>query len=135
VAVAAHPERGCWRSELPSCAWMIVIFRVSSIPGSRIAGGYSTLGHLVSYAILGGLLVLPLRRSRQLPRRSSFAVIIASAYGITDEFHQSFVPMRTPDVAIGEWTRSGLSGARSAMTWLAGEIERRRGRGRGQLSS
>jgi VanZ family protein len=100
---------------IPSLAWMAVIFRVSAIPGSRLPGGYSTLGHFVSYAILGGLLVLPLRPSRSTAAAVAVAVIVASLYGITDEFHQAFVPLRTPDVV--DWgvdTLGAFAGALAA---------------------
>lgn len=102
---------------LPSAGWMAVIFRVSAIPGSRIPGGYSTLGHFVAYAILGALLVLPLRRTRTTGESVAIAVVIASVYGITDEFHQAFVPLRTPDVA--DWgvdTLGALAGAYASVS-------------------
>jgi hypothetical protein len=111
---------------IPPLVWMGVIFRVSAIPGTQLpGGGYSTPGHFVGYAILGGLLVLPLRRSLPIPEAIVIAVIIASLYGMTDEFHQSFVPMRTPDVV--DWgvdTLGAFAGALAA-TWLASTAQRR----------
>ncbi len=44
-----------------------------------------------------------------------FAVVIASAYGVTDEFHQRFVVMRTPDVY--DWVLDTI--AAFAGAWLA----------------
>jgi VanZ family protein len=51
------------------------------------------------YAILGALVLLSLPRGRRWWIGVAIAVAIASAYGITDEFHQSFVPGRVPDIA------------------------------------
>lgn len=111
---------------LPSIAWMGVIFRLSATPGSQLPGGYSTLGHLVAYAILGGLLVLPLGRRFPHGQAIALATLFASAYGITDEFHQAFVPMRTPDVA--DWgvdTLGAFAGA-LAVSAFARALQRRR---------
>ena len=110
---------------VPPVLWMAVIFRLSSIPGSRLPSGYSTLGHFVAYAILGALLVLPLRRSLESGQAIAIAVVVASLYGVTDEFHQAFVPMRTPDVT--DWgvdTLGAFAGA-LAMALIANAVLRR----------
>jgi len=96
--------------------WTAAIFSFSSIPGSQIPGNYSVLGHLSEYAILGALLYFALRFDLDRSRALSLAIILASAYGITDEFHQHFVVMRTPDPA--DWaldTLGALAGAAIAM--------------------
>lgn len=98
--------------------WMAVIFALSSVPGGRIPSGYGVVAHFVVYAILGGLLVVPLGRSRASGESVALAVLFASIYGVTDEIHQAFVPMRTPDVA--DWgvdTLGAFAGA-LAMMWL-----------------
>lgn len=97
--------------------WALVIFGFSSLHGSDIPGNYSVLGHFILYFILGGLLLLALGR----PSRAALAaaVMLASAYGITDEFHQSFVPGRCPDPA--DWavdTGSAIIGAAVAVLLL-----------------
>lgn len=112
---------------LPAIAWMAVIFGLSSVPGSNLPGRFGTAAHFATYAILGGLLVLPLRPNRSTGAAIAIAVILASAYAITDEFHQSFVPMRTPDVA--DWgvdTLGSFAGA-CAVAYLADRFERRGG--------
>lgn len=80
-------------------AWMAVIFGLSSLPGSAIPGKYGTPAHFVVYAVLGGLLLLALPRAERPWVALVTAVVIASLYGITDEYHQSFVPGRVPDIA------------------------------------
>lgn len=82
-----------------SVAWMGVIFALSAVPGSSLPPGrYSTFGHFTLYAVLGALLLLSLPRRDRPWAMLAVAVAIASLYGITDEFHQSFVPGRMPDV-------------------------------------
>ena len=98
---------------------MAAIFVASSIPDlAELPGGVSDqTGHFVGYALLGALLAARARGARvagrhdRAPLRSHGSS--ASAYGATDEFHQSFVPGRTPDVD----------------DWVA-DIARRRGRRR-----
>jgi VanZ family protein len=55
--------------------------------------------HVFEYAVLGGLMLRALRRNKAHVRRA-FAVawLLSTCYAATDEFHQSFVPGRTPKV-------------------------------------
>ena len=68
---------------------------VPSLPGGL--AGYT--GHMIGYALLG---VLALRAWagatwRGVTRTAALkAVLLASAYGVTDEVHQSFVDNRFP---------------------------------------
>lgn len=58
-------------------------------------------GHLTEYAILGWLLLRALKRSRPAISQAKavgIALLIAAAYASTDEYHQTFVPGRTPAV-------------------------------------
>lgn len=82
---------------------MAVIFAASSIPDlTALPGGISDKsGHGLGYAILGGLLLRALAggRLRNVTwGTAAAAILLATAYGVSDEFHQSFVPGRTPDV-------------------------------------
>lgn len=87
-----------YRRWIPAAAWALVIFGLSSIHGSSIPGGWSPLGHLVAYAVLGAL-VFGALQTGGTRRRIIAAVAIASAYGVTDEIHQLFVPGRMCDPA------------------------------------
>lgn len=89
--------------------WAAGIFVFSSVPGSSIPGGYSQYGHLGEYLVLGALLLFALRLDVSPRQAFVLAVILASAYGATDEFHQRFVVMRTPDVA--DWIVDTLGAA------------------------
>ena len=77
---------------LPVLAWAAVIFALSSVPSLSSGLGFWDLvlrkaGHVTEYAILGALLVRAL--GREVP-----AFVVAVAYAITDEIHQSFVAGR-----------------------------------------
>ncbi|MBN2846869.1 MAG: VanZ family protein [Coriobacteriia bacterium] len=83
-----------------SVAWMAVIFGLSSLSGSAVPlGEFASPGHFVLYATLGGLYFLTLRTVMTRPSARVVAVVLASLYGLTDEFHQAFVPGRMPDPA------------------------------------
>jgi VanZ family protein len=109
-------------------AWAGVIFTLSAQPGSRLPGGWSVQGHFGVYAVLGVLLWLALGGRSAGVRGIVLAIVIASAYGITDEFHQSFVPQRTPDVF--DWATDTVGAAVGVMLawYFAGALERRRAR-------
>lgn len=105
--------------------WAAAIFYVSSRPGSTLPGGYSVEGHLGEYAILGGLLTIALAEKDVDLTTVALAVLIASLYGITDEFHQHFVPMRTPDIIDWMLDTAGATIGALAVYWFLGGRRRR----------
>lgn len=87
----------------PVVLFMVVIFVGSSIPQlPDIPGGFSDkTAHGCEYAVLGLLLARGLAGPRwlALPLRLALAaVVLAALYGVSDEFHQRFVPGRSYDV-------------------------------------
>lgn len=95
--------------------WAAVIFMFSAIPGSNVPGRYGSLAHFIEYAVFGALLYIAFRYDRPPTTALFLAVAVASLYGVTDEFHQSFVPMRVPDVR--DWamdTAGAIAGAATA---------------------
>jgi VanZ family protein len=101
-------------------AWAGVIFWFSSRSGSQIPGRFSELGHFGEYFIFGALLYWALRLSGRRDIAAAAALIVASLYGMSDEFHQHFVPTRTPDVM--DWgvdTLGAACGILIAATTLA----------------
>jgi VanZ family protein len=97
-----------------------VIFWFSSRSGSQIPGRFSELGHFGEYFIFGALLYWALRLSGRRDIAAAAALIVASLYGMSDEFHQHFVPTRTPDVM--DWgvdTLGAACGILIAATTLA----------------
>lgn len=57
----------------------------------------SPVGHFTEYLVFGILLLNALRHHIDLKKAAIAAVCAASAYGITDEIHQIFVPQRSCD--------------------------------------
>lgn len=63
--------------------------------------GEDKVAHLVLYGVLGALVSIGLHRA---PRRypdwvmAYGPVLFAVLYGVSDEFHQYFVPLRTPSL-------------------------------------
>lgn len=112
----------------PVVLQMAIIFAASSIPNlGPLPGGISaTSGHSIGYAILAGLLLRALaggRFSGVTWRRACAAIILATAYGASDEFHQSFVPGRYADRhdVLADCTGAALG---VAAGWLAGAVRR-----------
>ncbi|NOU95263.1 hypothetical protein GC093_18830 [Paenibacillus sp. LMG 31456] len=95
---------------LPCIIWMGVIYYLSSQTGDDLGGWLDTIqlwipfmkgfdwGHFVSYFVLALLYAWGLGINRLTLWKKIFVVLLCTLYGITDEFHQSFVPNRTPDV-------------------------------------
>ncbi len=121
--IARIPRAIRW---LVVACWMGVLFYLSSLTGTSLPGRFASLAHFSAYAVLGLLAWIALENAEREPRVIAFAIMIASAYGITDEIHQAFVPGRTPDVA--DWgfdTLGALTGA-VLIAWLAKKGARRR---------
>jgi VanZ family protein len=81
---------------------MAAIFIASSITIGTLPGGVSDKSwHSLAYALLGVLMLYPLAEGSLAGvtwRRAILAVVLAAAYGVSDEIHQSFVPGRSPEV-------------------------------------
>ncbi|MBZ0073042.1 MAG: VanZ family protein [Thiohalobacteraceae bacterium] len=82
--------------------WMATLFYLSSQPMPEIDLGFTgqdKLVHLVAYGLLGALLLgaLPLRTGGYSRGQMLLAAALATLYGISDEWHQFFVPGRTMD--------------------------------------
>jgi VanZ family protein len=80
---------------------MGVIFWFSAQPKEALNFGQSTLvsklAHVTEYAILGWL-IQQARSGCNMQRVGWQSWLIAVLYAVTDEFHQSFTPGRTPAV-------------------------------------
>ncbi|MDI3340204.1 MAG: VanZ family protein, partial [Sphaerobacter sp.] len=110
--------------------WATVIFMLSSrsqVPSPLgISGTLTSIaGHLVAYGILGYLLVEAVGVSRVEPGTTArLALLLAVLYGISDEWHQSFVPGRDASLgdlfvdAVGAWLGVALQQTRAAVRGL-----------------
>lgn len=93
---------------LPALIWMVVIFGLSHQTGSDLNSylpwvqrlmpwlNSFNIGHFVSYFILACLIWWAMASHRLIV--SFIVVFICILYGITDEYHQSFIAGRTPDL-------------------------------------
>ncbi len=113
---------------LPSFSWMAVIFFLSSQSGLPGPWWKSIVGHLAEYAILSVLLWLALTQTTRLNKTTIFivAILLSIGYGFSDEWHQSMVPQRTPelnDLLLDFF--GAMLGALMAQRFLSGLISQR----------
>lgn len=98
---------------------MATIYYLSSHPMPDIDLGFSAqdkLVHILGYGLLGVLLLgsMPWREDGYRLPHVVFAAMLATLYGLTDEWHQAYVPGRNSDVldvvadAIGAALGSGM---------------------------
>ena len=90
---------------LPPILWGLIIFSFSS---ARVGSSneiywkdfvIKKTAHVVEYAILAVLLYRAMIGSDVEKKKAIIlAILIASLYGFTDEFHQSFTPGREPRI-------------------------------------
>ena len=82
----------------PVAAWMALIFAVSSRPLPAYVAVLPDWGtHAAAFAVLSILACRALAGGLGLPvtgRDALLAVVLSTVYGVSDEFHQSFVPGR-----------------------------------------
>lgn len=85
----------------PPLAWAAVIFWASSrtSTGVSLVAGLDKVAHFGVYAILGLLL-------RRAWSSNPGVIALGWAYGLSDEFHQSFVPGRSVELA--DWFADAL---------------------------
>ena len=86
----------------PAVLVMAVLFAASSASDTTAVPAVlsDTILHLGVYALLGITVFRALadaRFERLTPGRAAGTVLFCTLYGLSDEFHQSFVPGRTPD--------------------------------------
>ncbi len=129
-----------WLSWIAVAAWATVIFYASSNTGGDLNEGsgwfayvyqilkdmqsglfgsqidvITSVAHFCEYALLAALLSNSLRYHLPLRYACMVAVVCASAYGVTDEIHQIFVPGRVCDPT--DWVVDTLGAMLGA--WIA----------------
>ncbi|ALS21516.1 MULTISPECIES: VanZ family protein [Paenibacillus] len=112
---------------LPSLLWMAVIFYLSSRTGEDVGGWLDIVrrfvpmmegfdwGHFAAYFILAWTYLWAWRPKRLSLGVKLAVILLCVLYGVTDEYHQSFVPGRTPDL---KDIRNDAIGAALAMLLL-----------------
>lgn len=140
---------------LPPLAWIALSFYLSHQPTLPYPEGLdakiiSTMGHVGVFGVLSVLIwwALGIRSDgadsadgssevRPVPsgglalalgRRKWLAIALTVAYGFIDEWHQSFVPGRTPDWRDIVADTIGAVLAMLVVRWIAAQVERRQER-------
>jgi|SRR5579862_3167954 len=106
----------------PPLLWVGAILTATSIPGRFIPaiGPAQTdkAVHLTMYGVLAFLIARslddPARPSRI--RAAIVALLVCSAMGAADEWHQLYIPGRDADVA--DWAADSVGGLVGAASWL-----------------
>lgn len=82
---------------LPAIIMCLFIFVSSSLPGATVSvnGAVDWSAHKLAHFIIYFLLCLTFYRAT---KNISVSILLAAVYGITDEFHQTFVPTRSGSV-------------------------------------
>jgi VanZ family protein len=100
--------------------WMALIFFLSAQPDlpHPVSGWLDLLISSGAHFLLYGFLALLLRWALgDGDRRLILAFGLALLYGVSDEFHQSFVPGRVPDLL--DLVSDGLGAALALTVWRA----------------
>src|SRR5262245_1791403 len=98
--------------------------RLPDLPGGLT--GFT--GHALGYALLAALVLRALSRADWSNVRGPLgwrALLFSSVYGVTDEFHQSFVANRTPDVM--DWATDTAAAAIAVLIIVRIALARRGG--------
>ncbi len=117
------------RAWLPAILWAGTIFFLSAQsvlpPIAPAVPNFDKVEHAGAYGLLGILVIDAVRRSSTLtlPKSVLVAILITSAYGASDEFHQRFVPNRSCDV--WDWTADTIGGILGVVVYAAYESRRR----------
>jgi VanZ family protein len=92
----------------PAALWAGVLFLLSEARGDQAPGWlalHDKVAHLGLYAVLGACLAWG-RRVAARPVPARLLLVMGIAYGVLDEWHQSFVPGRDPS-----WGDAAADGA------------------------
>lgn len=116
----------------PVGIYSLAIFAFSSRSNLAVLASFPAMDkfiHAAEYAVLGGLWVRAVSQSwRALPtsRVLVSAVLFVTLYGISDEWHQAYVPGRTPGMADALADTAG--GTLGSLGFLCFKARRKAGR-------
>jgi VanZ family protein len=96
------------------CALIFFLSSQSTLPMPMLFPGEDKLIHAIAYGLMG-LLAWMTFSSEQRPLIMVFSasLVFCSLYGLSDEWHQSFVPGR--DASLGDWLADTLGAALAAL--------------------
>ncbi|MBK8013649.1 MAG: VanZ family protein [Deltaproteobacteria bacterium] len=127
----------------PTCAYCALIFALSAQPVLPSTPGGDKVAHLVAYSLLGLLTVRSLFFSTRWGPWPLIAIstVFGCIYGLSDEFHQSFVPGRDASRldwladTVGAFLGSALGAWFFAKVWPQSGLVRRHGLVRRRFTS
>lgn len=106
----------------PPLIWAALIFLLSSSSLDQLPSVHNSQADKAAHAIFFGILSVLLFRlfhrwsALSWGRAAILAIVVTSLYGVSDEFHQSFVPERSPELA--DWVADTI-GAFVGLTIVA----------------
>ncbi len=110
---------------IPMLSIMGILFFLSSVPGDAMALpdiiNIDKYAHALAYAAFALSVLFALSRrfcSRHPYRTVIFVFCFCLLYGISDEFHQVFVPLRSPSVY--DLMADGVGALLAMVLWLQG---------------
>lgn len=110
-----------WRFWLPPALYLSLIFVLSSLSQPPIPARFSgDFLHYPEYFLLAFLLARAIHASLGSVRPVASALLAfacSALWGVTDEFHQAFVPGRVPDLR--DLTHDAVGAAVGTGLWLA----------------
>ena len=105
-----------FRFWFPVLTYSGIIFWVSSLPSFATAADFSDkIAHVIEYSLLGYLSARALKGTTSLSKNVVWlaAVGFTFVYGLSDEFHQTFVPTRNAEWAdvLADFVGGGIGSA------------------------
>ncbi|HVR42496.1 MAG TPA: VanZ family protein [Thermoanaerobaculia bacterium] len=83
---------------IPVLLYLVFTWMISATPGDRIPAGFDDrIAHFGEYALLAFLMVFAMTRfdpARTTARPLVSAALLSAAWGVVDEWHQSWIPGR-----------------------------------------
>ncbi len=101
--------------KIPAILIMIAIFGLSALPANQLPGAFDfndKIKHIIAYFVLGISLCLWIPGNKWNAKPviwGALVVLICAIFGISDEFHQSFVPGRSGN-DLGDLTADFVGG-------------------------
>jgi len=115
---------------LPAALHYGLIFALSAqstFPFEAPFSSFDKLAHIGLYALLGVFLAFGMFKSTRLSpgRRTALTLAAGAALGVLDEIHQSYVPLRIPDILDVLADVGGIAAGLIAFVFLARAAARR----------
>jgi len=114
---------------IPMLLVMATLYFLSDQPGDTLylpaVVGIDKLVHAVAYGVLAATIIFALgaEHKERFPGVVIFTTLVCFFYGITDEFHQSFVPGRMPSSA--DVLADACGALLVSLLWVAWQSKRR----------